>query len=384
MFLYLFPGDGRGQKAMMGRRNFATIAKEFRALPRADRSVDDLVREAMRVTLGVVPADGWGVFTLDPATLFATRAATDSAFGPDVLRQLFEIEYGAEDSAKFSTLSRELSPVSLLSEATQREPAKSTRYREVLAPAGYEHEIRAALRSGKNTWGALFLLRRSPTPDFDGEEEAFVRELADAFGDAIRATLRAAHAGSDLRTGRVILLLDEKQQILAASPDAAEWLAELVGEGPRDPVLPHTVRSTVNGARRGAERGGQSSAHVRVRGSSGRWLTVHAALLGDGKAVVTIDDGRPIAIAPSLLAAHGLSEVEGELLRDLLHGYEDAHIAARLGVSLDTAQNDGRAILEKLGVSSRLELLRKLFFEHYFARLEASDPIGRDGWFATA
>jgi DNA-binding CsgD family transcriptional regulator len=365
----------------MARRNFATIAKEFRALPRADRSVDELVREALRVTLGVVPADGWGVFTCDPATLLATRAFADSAFGKEDQRRLFEVEYGAADVAKFSTLARELSPVSLLSEATQREPQKSTRYREVLAPAGYEHELRAALRSGKNTWGALFLLRRAPTPDFDGEEEAFVRELADAFGDAIRATLRAAHAGSDLRTGRVILLLDEKQQIMAASPDASEWLAELAGDGPQDPVLPHTVRSTVNGARRGAERGGQSSAHVRVRGSSGRWLTVHAALLGDGNAVVTIDDGRPLAIAPALLAALGLSAAEGELLRDLLHGYEPAHIAVRLGVSLDSAESDIAAILAKLGVENRVELPKQLFFEHYYERLEARAAIGRDGSF---
>jgi DNA-binding CsgD family transcriptional regulator/GAF domain-containing protein len=366
----------------MAGRSFATIAKEFRALPRADRSIDDLLREAMRVTLGVVTADGWDVTTLDPATLLATRVARDTTLTHDARRRAFEIEYGTEDIAKFSTLSRELTPVALLSEATQREPVKSTRYREVLAPAGYEYELRVALRSGKHTWGALALLRRASSGDFGSADEGFVRELADAFADAIRATLRAAHAGSDLQTGRVILLLDEKQQILAATPDASEWLAELVGDGPRDPVLPHTVRTTVNGARRGAERGGQTSAHVRVRGTSGRWLTVHAAVLGDGKSVVTIDDGRPIAIAPPVLEPYALTPEEAAVLRDLLHGYEDADIAARLGLSLDTVDRAVAAVLDKVGVASRLELPRKLFFEHYFARLEAHVALGRDGWFA--
>jgi hypothetical protein len=367
----------------MAGRSFAKIAKEFRALPRTDRAVEDLVRESMRVALGVIPADGWGVFTLDPATLLATRSIADTTLDGDARRRLFEIEFGAEDVAKFSTLSRELTPVGLLSEATQREPAKSARYRDVLSPHGYEHELRAALRSGKHTWGALSLWRRAPAGDFVAEDEAFVRELADAFGDAIRATLRAAHAGSDLKTGRVILLLDEKQRIVAASPDAASWLAELVGDGPQDPVLPHTVRSTVNGARRGAERGGQTSAHVRVRGTSGRWLAVHAAVLGDGKAVVTIDDGRPIAIAPSILDAYGFSTAEGDVLRDVLHGYEDAHVAARLGLTLDAVERDIAAILAKAKVATRVELPQKLFFEHYFARLEAAAPIGRDGYFET-
>ena len=367
----------------MAGRSFSTIAKEFRALPRSDQPVEALVHAALQLTLASVPADGWGVFTLDPATLLATRAVGDSALDAGARRRLFDIEYGEEDVAKFSTLSRELTPIGSLSDATERELTKSKRYRDVLAPAGYEHELRAALRSGKHTWGALFLLRRAATGDFVAEEEAFVRELADSFGDAIRATLRAAHADSAAGTGRVILLLDDRQRIVAASPTAATWLAELLGDGPQDPVLPHTVRSTVNGARRGAERGGQMSAHVRVRGTSGRWLTVHAAVLGDGKTVVTIDDGRPIAIAPFLLDAYCLTALEGDVLRDLLHGYEQGHIAARLGLSLDAVERDVSAVLAKAGVPSRLELPKQLFFEHYFARLEANAPIGRDGCFET-
>ncbi len=367
----------------MAGRSFANVAKEFRALPRSDRPVEALVREAIELTLGSVRADGWGVFTLDPATLLATRAVGDT-LDAGARSRLFEIEYGEADVAKFSTLSRELTPIGSLSDATERELSKSARYRDVFAPLGFEHELRAALRSGKHTWGALFLLRRAATGDFVTEDEAFVRELADSLGDGIRATLRAAHAGSVSSAGRAILLLDEQQHILAASPDVSAWLAELLGDGPQDPVLPHTVRSTVNGARRGAERGGQSSAHVRVRGKSARWLNVHAAILGDGKAVVTIDDGRPIAIAPAILEAHGLTALEGDVLRDLLHGFEDAHIAARLGISLDQVDRDTAAVLAKTHAPSRLELPKQLFFEHYFTRLEACAPLGRDGCFESA
>jgi Bacterial regulatory proteins, luxR family len=362
---------------------FASIAKEFRELPRLGRPVAELVREAMRVILGAVPADGWAVLTLDPATLLATSGVHEHGFSTDALRRLYELEYGEDDVTKFSSLARALTPVGLLSQATQRELTKSARYRDVLAPAGYEHELRAALRSNKHTWGALFLLRRSSKPDFIVEEESLVREVADAFGDALRATLRSAGALTDTRTGRGLLVVGQNQEIVVASPAASVWLAELAGEGTKDTGwLPHTVRSTVNGARRGAERGGQTSAHVRVRGASGQWLTVHAAVLGDGNAVVSIDEGRPIAVAAPILAAHALSSDEGEVLRDLLHGSEDSHIAERIGTSLEAVRASIDEVLRKVGVESRTGLAKKLFFEHYFERVQAGAPVGPDGYFS--
>ena len=364
-------------------RSFAQIAKEFRSLPRADKSLAELFRDAMRLAREVVPADGWGVLTLDPATLLITGGVHEHALAGDAMRLWYELEYGEDDFLKFSSLSRELTPVALLSDATRRELGRSSRYRDVLAPAGYQHELRAALRSTKHTWGGLFLLRKSDAADFVGEDESFMREVADALGDAVRATLRAANAATDARLGRAILLLGPNDELLAESASSAVWLEELLGDGPKDAAgLPHTVRSTVTGARRGAERGAQTSAHVRVRGTSGQWLTVHAALLGDGKVVVTIEEGRPMAIAPAILAAYGLSPLSGEVLRDVLHGFGDAQIAEHLNVGVETVQAELLAVLKKVGAATRAELPNKLFFEHYFERVLACVPLEPDGFFA--
>jgi DNA-binding CsgD family transcriptional regulator len=365
-------------------RSFARISKEFRALPRAEKSIPELVEGAMRLASTVVPADGWTLHTLDPATLLATGSVNENRFDAAARKRLYELEYGGDDVSRYSALARELTPVSLLSSATKDELVKSPRYRDVLLPAGYQHELRAALRSMKHTWGGLSLLRGSTAANFVPEEESFLRELADALGDAIRTTLRAANAATDARTGRAILLLGPGQEILASSPSSPVWLEELAGDGPKDASgLPHTVRSTVNGARRGAERGGQVSAHVRVRGSSGQWLNVHAAVLGDGQAVVTIEEGRPIAVAPSILAPYELTPLEGEILRDVLHGADDSQIAERLGIASSAVQSDIVALLRRIGVSNRQELPQRLFFEHYFERAERGDALGPDGFFAT-
>jgi len=379
----LLPRTTRDQNGVVTGRSFAQIAKEFRSLPRADKPLAELFRDAMRLSQKVVPADGWAVLTLDPATLLITGGVHEHTLTADAMRRWYEIEYGEDDVLKFSLLSRELTPVALLSDATRRELGKSARYRDVLAPAGYQHELRAALRSMKHTWGALFLLRKSGQPDFETEEESFMRELADALGDAIRTSLRAANAATDARMGRAIVLLGPNQELLAASPSSSVWLEELAGDGPKDASgLPHTVRPTVNGARRGAERGSQTSAHVRVRGSSGQWLTVHAAVLGDGQAVVTIEEGRPTPIAPAILKAYGLSPLNGEILRDLLHGFGDPQIAEHLGVGVETVRADIVGILKKVGVANRTELPKKLFFDHYFERVLAGAPLEPDGWFA--
>lgn len=366
-------------------QRFANIAREFRALPRVDRALPDLLRESMRVALGAVPADGWALLTLDPATLLATGGVHEHKLTPAARRRLFEIEYGEEDVNRFAALTRELTPVARLSEATQGELAKSMRYREVLEPFGYEHELRAVLRSAKHTWGALCLFRRARQPDFVAADEALVRELADAFGDGIRATLRANGLASDTRSNRAILVVGPDHSIVSASPAASVWLAELAADGAKDTDwLPHTVRSTVNGARRGAERGGQTTAHVRVRGASGQWLTVHATVLGDGNAVVTIDEGRAIALAQPILEAYDLTPSQGDVLRDLLHGLEDAYIVERAGTSLEAVRADIEATIHKLCVTSRAELPKKLFFDHYFERAEAGARLGADGYFASS
>jgi hypothetical protein len=365
-------------------RSFAKIAKEFRALPRADKPLAELFQDAMRLTVSVLPADGWAVLTLDPATLLATGAVHENRLDAAAQKRLYEIEYSGDDVSRFAALSRELTPVSLLSDATKGELDKSVRYRELLSPAGYQHELRATLRSLKHTWGALSLLRGSTAPNFVPEDESVLRELADALGDAIRTTLRAASAATDARMGRAILLLGPGQEILAASPSSPVWLEELAADGPKDASgLPHTVRSTVNGARRGAERGGQVSAHVRVRGRSGQWLTVHAGVLGDGQVVVTIEEGRPIAIAPAILAAYELTPLQGEVLRDVLHGSDDVQIAERLGILPAAVQDDIVTIFKRIGVTSRLELPKQLFFEHYYERATRGEALGPDGWFAT-
>ncbi len=45
-------------------------------------------------------------------------------------------------------------------------------------------------------------------------------------------------------------------------------------------------------------------------------------------------------------------------------------------------QDHLKAVFDKVGVSTRGELVARLFFDHYAPRLASGATVGSDGWFA--
>ena len=54
---------------------------------------------------------------------------------------------------------------------------------------------------------------------------------------------------------------------------------------------------------------------------------------------------------------------------------------SELHLSPYTVQDHLKSIFEKVDVSSRGELVARLFFEHYAPKLMNATPVGSDGWF---
>ena len=78
-----------------------------------------------------------------------------------------------------------------------------------------------------------------------------------------------------------------------------------------------------------------------------------------------IEPAKAAEIAPIIVQAYELSLREREITELISHGLGTAEIAGRLHLSAHTVRDYLKAIFEKVGVSSRGELVAKLFAEHY-------------------
>ncbi len=97
-----------------------------------------------------------------------------------------------------------------------------------------------------------------------------------------------------------------------------------------------------------------------------------ASLLDDdvrGRVAIVISAAREPEIANLIAQAYGLSAREREVTGFVLRGSSTQEIAAALHVTPYTVQDHLKSIFEKVGVSSRGELVARIFFEHYAPRL---------------
>ena len=165
-------------------------------------------------------------------------------------------------------------------------------------------------------------------------------------------------------TGVVVLAADGSTAFL---DDAAEtWIDELGGHGP----VPQVVTAVAVRARAAVAAG--RVADARVRAESGRWLTVRGSALADGpgaQVAVMIEPARPHELAPLVADAYGLTPRERDVTHHVARGLCTTAIAARLHLSPWTVQDHLKAIFEKVGVTTRGELVAHVFFQQHVPQL---------------
>src|SRR5260370_21677798 len=266
----------------------------------------------------VSPIDVPFFTTADPATLLFTGAVVDEIL-ERVIPQFIENEFLHDDVNKFSWLARSATPVGGLIQATQRELEQSPRYREILAPLALGDELRAALLTSGVCWGFLCLHRDRSSPQFTPAEVAFIGGLTPNMAEGLlMALLLGGATGERVPDEPGLLLLADDLQVVAITPTAERWLAEL-GEADwsRKLALPYAV-SAVVARLQAIERGNDAQPallpKVRLRTASGHSLVLHAArvkvLSTQAQIAVIFEVARPVVIAPLIVQPYDLSKRE--------------------------------------------------------------------------
>jgi DNA-binding CsgD family transcriptional regulator len=320
----------------------------------------------------IVPFDGATWFATDPGTLLATRPALIENIEDGHCETFWQREFLVDDVMLFADLARTGTVTATLETTTAGRPARSARYREFLAPQGFGDELRALLQVGRQTWGVVSLYREDGRTAFSETDAELVRSLSRPIGSALRSQLfQRRSAGTGLPSGPGMIVLDRTYRPISINDDGLGWLEELPPE--MDFPLPIAVVSVAQQARAIAEGRETGRARLRVQTVSGRWALVHASVMSDGLTVLVIEAAQASEIAPIIVDAYGLSPREQQVTQLLARGCNTTQIAQELMLSTHTVRDYVKALLDKVGVGSRGELVAKLFADHYAPDLHAAD-----------
>jgi DNA-binding CsgD family transcriptional regulator len=178
-----------------------------------------------------------------------------------------------------------------------------------------------------------------------------------------------------------VLTLDYKGRVIQHTPAAERWLRDLEDLGPgwrERGDLPRVVSMVVLSLRRALsperDRDEQSVPTLRARARSGRWLTLFGSLTEAtperrAETVIIIEPTKPEELLPFSMSAYGLSPREEELVKLVVRGLSTTQISRTLFISEHTVQNHLRSVFEKVGVRSRGELVKQLFFDNLYPTL---------------
>jgi DNA-binding CsgD family transcriptional regulator len=356
------------------------VRRELEEASRSGLQLEAFTRRTLSLLRRAVPFDACCFATVDPTTSLITSAVAD---GLDEARapRLFEIEYARGDVNGYRSLARDNVRAVTLHAATAGDPARSSRFAEVLRPLGLAHELRVLFSSEGQTWGVAALLRETSEHAFDEDEVRMMSSLSETIAEGVRGSILVEVAGRAPPAGGIgpaVIVVDPRDEIEVVTPAASARLDDFPQRA--SGRLPSAILVAVAAAR----AAGSSGARLRVRGRSGAWWLVSATTLesqanGRAKVVATIEEARTAEVVPLVVAALGLSPRERDVLIGVLEGQTSVEVADALGISSHTVNDHLKSIFGKADVRSRRELVARIFFEQYAPRLGA--PLGPSGWF---
>jgi DNA-binding CsgD family transcriptional regulator len=359
--------------------------ERIRALASEGMNLPTFWRESSDAVASAVPhymSPCW--YTLDPASLLVTSHY--QAELPELPAEWLAHEYYEDDFHNISAVARSQRGVSTLYEATGGDPSRSPRWHANMEMGG-DQELLVALRTPAGAaWGLVGLYREPGQPRFDDDELDFLRAVSTHLAEGARRGLLVGEAADpEGPDAPGLVLLSEDWSVESLTPGVERWLSELPdGDWEARGKLPPSVLAVAGRALRTAEHEDAPGevALARVLSRGGQWMVLHgASLVADGarRVAVIVEPAHPARISPLLMAAYGLSEREQDVTRLVLRGDSTAQIAESLFISPHTVQQHLKSVFEKTGVSSRRDLVGKVFFSHYEPRVRDNERRVIDG-----
>jgi DNA-binding CsgD family transcriptional regulator len=338
-----------------------------------------------------VPSQANCWHTLDPQTHLLTGEAPaeliesgvfSAQTAPAAGQVIVSSEYLVDDVNTFAALAGRRTTVGVLSQATRGRPERSARYRELLAPAGIPYEMRAAFVARGRAWGAVHMARNADAPDFGDGDARVLARVTTIIADGIRASLRHEAGRRAAPDGPGLVILGPADEVELITPPARPLLAALRARTLRetDDTPPASVLALAAFAR-AADRAPPDP--VTVPSARG-WISMHASLPDGakrGRVAIVLDMAAGPRVAALRLEAHGVTPRERDVAALLAQGQSNADIATTLVLSPYTVQDHIKSLFEKTGVTSRRELVARIFLDDYLPHIAQRAPLTANGTF---
>lgn len=344
----------------MGIERFTRARDRLLRIADGESDMGVVLDETLAALHDVTRFAGAGLMMVDPQTMLPTGGIVEG-FPSEACTAFWDNELLAPGFNKFNVLARSTDPVGTLAEATDGDVGRAPIHAELYGPYGFGDELRAAFVLGRTCWGVAALVRTDSDGPFPDDEVDHVRRLVPLIARAFRtvACRLEAHAHGPA----AMIVLDGHNRIQNLTLESRALLDDLQTAGVTELDLPSLVGTVATRARHS-----RSSTHIvtRVHGTSGRWLRVTAVPMesGDGHVGVMLEPARPTDLAPILLESYNLTPREIDIVLLLARGQATKEIAAELSLSSHTVRDHVKSIFDKTGVTSRGELVARLFSEH--------------------
>jgi DNA-binding CsgD family transcriptional regulator len=329
---------------------------EFARLAGRGLPAHELIDEVIERVRWAVRADRACVVSVDPETLLVTETVSHGLPHDDG-GLLWRNEYREEDVLKHEQLAFGRDRAGTLAQATGGRPGDSARYRDLLAPLGIGHELRAAAVDRRSCWAILHAFRDSGAPAFDADDVALMQAIGTHVARGIRIAMLASPAQPPSGDPPGVIVLSDRGRLVQATAPAVTWLAALGATGER---LPPSVHAVAHWARAVPDATGGPAAFGRARTDDGRWVELHASPIrtaeGGEDVAVVLQPARGPDLGGLLMRAFGLTPGERDVVERVRAGASTKQIAADLHISPYTVQDRLKVVFAKAGVHSRREL----------------------------
>lgn len=350
------------------RRRAAREVGEACADAQSTEELIDGLRGPLGSALGV---SGMIVGATDPATAVMSTATRVESLPNAMASPWIHNEASEHDVNKFVELHHTGSPPVTIHRATGGSPERSPRYR-LNRRMGLGPELRVTFTADADCWGVASFMREASDPDFDDDAIAWLEGVRHDITSSVRRTVTTGAADAsttDLDDAPGVVTFTPDGNVVSMTPDARAllddlWMCPVEGIDFTVPGEAYIVAALARA--HGLGRAPSEAAMSRVRGRSGRWITVRGDCMftteGEPAGVaLVIEPSRPADIMPVVLASFGLTLREREVLTEMTHGQTAGDIAAQLHISEYTVRDHIKSILAKTGTGSRGELLSRLF-----------------------